>query len=113
MKLIQAGETQEVKNNRNCTVTEYPFGDPDVDIALATINGRDPEMGHVVNTECKEIGCVIKGTGSITIEGQEYPLETGDAVLILPGERFSWDGHLTLSLSCSPAWTPEQYRMVD
>jgi quercetin dioxygenase-like cupin family protein len=47
------------------------------------------------------------------IEGKEINLKAGDLILIEPGEKFFWDGSMTLFIPCVPAWHPEQYRKVE
>lgn len=61
MKIVKLEETQQFKNSNLCIATEYNFGDKDIDIATAEINGKYPEKGYCVNTEVKEMIFVISG----------------------------------------------------
>jgi hypothetical protein len=37
----------------------------------------------------------------------------GDLVLIEPGEKYFWEGNMDLFIPCSPAWYPEQHKLID
>jgi len=50
--------------------------------------------------------------GKIVVDGQEITLKEGDMVFVEPGEKYFWDGALTLFMPCAPAWYPEQYQEV-
>ncbi len=113
MKIINFSETVQHKNSDRCIALEYPLGDPAINIAHITIDGRYPETGTATNTKCKEICYVINGEGSVVIEGNKFPLRQGDAVLIEPSERYYWEGVLTLLVPCTPAWSQEQHIMTD
>lgn len=112
MKLIRHTETNEFKNSDACIAIEYPLKASDINIAIVKINGRYPESGRVMNEQCKEIGFVMEGEGKVIIEGQEVALQKGDAVLIEAKERISWEGSLTMLMSCTPAWSPEQHTLI-
>ncbi len=40
MKIVRLEETQKFENSKLCIATEYAFGDKDIDIATAEINGK-------------------------------------------------------------------------
>ena len=92
-----------------CHVTEHPLGESDIDCAIITLSGRYPETGSVTNTKVKEMVYVQSGQGSITIENKQIELNTGDLILLEPNEVYYWNGHMTLFVSCTPAWSPEQH----
>lgn len=112
MKIIHHNEVKKVQNSKYCWVHEYPLGDKDINGAFVELSGREPDEGRVVNSVCKELAYVINGSGKVTIEDKEINLETGDLVLIEPGEKFFWEGNMTLFLPCTPAWYPDQYKKV-
>lgn len=97
----------------SCSVTEYPLNHEMLDIAIATIAGRYPETGRVVNQECSELGYVQQGMGKIVVGGDEFSLIAGDTVIIEAGEPYYWEGNMQLILSCRPAWTAAQHQSVD
>lgn len=113
MKHIKQKQAQKVQNSQHCWVYEYPSDSKEINGAFVEMTGREPDAGRVVNIVCKELAYVIEGSGKIVIEGTELSLEKGDMVLIEPGEKFYWDGDMTLFLSCSPAWYLEQYKKTE
>ncbi|MFA5207876.1 MAG: cupin domain-containing protein [Candidatus Paceibacterota bacterium] len=113
MKIIHKNQTEKFKNGDNCTAIEYPMGDKDINGAIVELTGRYPTKGRVVNLGCKELAYIIKGSGKVVVEDKEINLEEGDLVLIEAGEKYFWDGNLTVFLPCAPAWNPEQYREVE
>jgi mannose-6-phosphate isomerase-like protein (cupin superfamily) len=113
MKIIAQNNTEKYQVGKNCIALTYPLGTKDIDAAEGIITGRYPEMGNAVNEVCKEINYVVRGQGSITIENQVFNVGPGDVVCIFPGEKYFWDGNLTLYISCTPAWYPDQHKVVD
>lgn len=112
MKKISLEETTEFKNSDLCTATEYPFGDKDIDISTAVINGKYPENNYCVNTEVKEMIYVIEGSGEIHKEYEVVKFKAGDAILIDKGEKYFWIANCKVAMSCTPAWYPEQHIIV-
>jgi mannose-6-phosphate isomerase-like protein (cupin superfamily) len=102
------------KNSEKCTAYEYPLDDKDINMALVLINGRYPDKGRVTNEKVKEIILVTKGKGKIIIENNEHELKEGDAVLLLPKQRYFYEGNnLQIVSACSPAWYPEQHKLLE
>lgn len=112
MQTLNKNQSYTHHNAPTCLVREYPFGDKDIDGAVAYLTGRYPLQNYVTNTQCKEVAYVIEGSGKIVVEGTSKSLNPGDMVLILPNEKYYWEGHMTLFLSCTPAWYPEQHKEV-
>lgn len=112
MKLISKEQSVLRRNSEICLVTEYEIGDSDLDFAIVTITGRYPGEGRVTNAQSKEIVYIHEGNGSVEVDGENYPLKAGDVVLIEAGEKFYWDGNMTLFISCHPAFTVEQHQRV-
>lgn len=113
MKIVHKNQVQEFKNSDECVVLEYALGDKDINGAVGKINGRYPEKNRAVNTKCKELGYIISGSGKIIVESKEYKFSAGDVVLIEPGERYYWEGNFEVFMPCTPAWYPEQHKLVD
>ncbi len=109
MKTCNAGQTIERKNSEYCVVTEFPIEDRDIDFAIVKVSSRYPHSGCAANTISKEIVYVQEGVGKVVVNDVEHTLKTGDVVLIAPNEKFYWDGNMTLHISCTPAFTPEQH----
>ncbi len=112
MKIVRKHQAILHKNTETCYVYEYPTNDLDINGAVAHINGRYPEYGFAVNEKCKEMAYVISGSGNVVINNQETELSTGDVLVISAGEAFYWYGELVLFLPCTPAWYPEQHKIV-
>jgi len=112
MKVIHRNQTEEFKNSDVCIATEYPLGDRAINGAVIKLNGRYPDEGRVVNLKCKELAYIINGSGKIVVEDKEIKLGKGDLLLIEPGERYFWEGNLTMFVPCTPAWYPEQHKEV-
>lgn len=112
MKLIKKEQSQEFKNGDTCIADEYPIHDPDINIALIKITGRYPENGYTTNELCKEIAYVVEGEGRVVVEGKEIEIKNGDVVFLEPREKFYWEGNLTMVMSCTPAWTLEQHKII-
>lgn len=113
MKIVSKSQTVEKQAGSTCSVIEYPLQDEMLDIAIATISGRYPEQGRVVNQQCKELAFVQNGEGNIVINGQDIPLKKGDVIIIDAGEPYYWEGAMQLILSCRPAWSLAQHQQID
>jgi len=112
MKIVLKDQTIK-KMVGSCSVIEYPLNHEMLDIAIATIVGRYPDTGRVVNQKCSELGYVQQGMGRIVVNGNEFSLTAGDTVIIEAGEAYYWEGNMQLILSCRPAWTASQHQSVD
>lgn len=114
MKIAYKNEIKQRKNSDICKVTEYPTFDSDLDFAIVTVSGRYPDNNkRAVNLVCKEIVYVQNGSGKLCVNDKEYSLNAGDLVLVEAGEKFYWDGHMTLHISCHPTFTVEQHQLVN
>ena len=114
MKAIKKADTISFTNSPTCAGFAFDFGDKDLDIAVVTVNGRYPEKGQLINEKCKEIAYVLSGNGKVGVNGKVQQLSSGDAILILPGEKFFWEGNqMEMLMPCSPAFYIEQHKEVD
>jgi len=113
MRIIKQDQTQVFKNSDMMTSREYPFGDKDINAAVIELDGRYPEAGFVMNKVCKEIAYIIDGDGTLTTGGETHELHKGDTAFILPGEKYYFEGRLTMFMPCAPAWYAEQHVEVD
>ena len=113
MKIISNDQALRRHNNKFCTVTEYDIQDKDLDFAIIKITGRYPEERRVINIECKEVAYVHEGQGTIEINGKGHALKAGDLVLVEAGEKFCWEGNMTLFISCHHAFSLDQHHEVD
>jgi mannose-6-phosphate isomerase-like protein (cupin superfamily) len=114
MQVLYKKQAKIVENSNECIVTEYKIDkDNHIDCALVSVKGRYPAAGNVINQKCKEMVYVYEGKGKIVIENIEVLINSGDAVLIEPGEKYYWEGNIYLFIACTPAWEPEQHILVD
>ena len=113
MKIVKKGEAKLFKGSDTCLVFEYKLGYKDIDGVVVKLSGRYPDKGAAVNEICRELGYVIEGRGLVVINGNDFLLSEGDVVCIDPGEKFYWDGNMTLFLPCTPAWYPEQHKFIE
>jgi len=111
MQTLTLNKAQIFKNSPTCAVYEYSIEDKDINGAVAHINGRYPEYGYAVNMISKELAYVVSGSGKIVVGDNEKLINQGDMILISPGEKYYWDGVMTLFLACTPAWYPEQHKV--
>jgi len=93
----------------NCTVREYHMKASEMSIGVADITRRYPVEGYAINHKCGEMGYVLKGSGKLVTETAEVSLAAGDAVHIPSGEKYYWEGNMTVVLPTTPAWYPEQH----
>lgn len=113
MKIVKKSQTNTFQNSEFCTAVEYPMGDPDINGAVIVLTGRYPETGKVVNTKCKELAYIIKGSGKLILDEQEVDVSEGDLVLVEANENYCWEGNMTMFVPCTPAWYPQQHKEVN
>jgi mannose-6-phosphate isomerase-like protein (cupin superfamily) len=113
MKFVAKKDRKEYKSGEFCTAYEYPLDDKDINGSFIEVSGRYPEKGRVANAVCKELAYIISGSGKIVIEEKEILLNEGDLVLVEPGEKYFWEGKMTMFVPCAPAWYPEQHKEVE
>jgi len=99
------------ENSPKCIAYEYPMKDKDISAAFVEIKGRYPDEGQVTNEIVKELVFVLGGKGKIVIDNKEHELSEGDSILIIPKQKYFFDGTLELIVSCSPAWYQEQHKI--
>lgn len=112
MKIIPKNQAKEFKNSDACIAYEYPLGEKDINGAVIKLSGRYPETGYVMNEVCKELVYVIKGSGSLVTDQETVQLAEGDMALLLPNEKYYFDGTMEMFMPCSPAWYPDQHKEV-
>lgn len=112
MKHVTIKQAKEFENSSTCYGVEYPIGDNDINVALIQIAGRYPEQGNTYNSISKEILYVVQGEGTAHFEGHTYTLKNNDVLFIDKNEKYHLQGHMTLFVPCTPAWTQAQHKMV-
>jgi len=109
MEYVKLQDAIKHDNSSKCTVLEYVMQNTEINIGVAEITGRYPDVGYAVNLKCTEMGYVVKGSGRLVTESNSVELGEGDVVLIPAGERYYWEGTMTVVLPVAPAWYPEQH----
>lgn len=113
MKIIKFNDAERGANSDKCKTLEYSFGDNDIDLGVAIVKGRYPEEGYCMNTESKELIYVIDGEGELNFENKVIHFSKDDAILIDKNEKYYWNtNYCKVSMTCTPAWTPEQHKLV-
>ena len=113
MQVIKYSNAIEGAHSDKCKTLEYSFKDGDIDLGVATITGRYPEKDYCVNTISKELIYVLDGSGKLCFENDVVEFEKGDSILINSNEKYYWDTtYCTVTMSCTPAWSEEQHKLV-
>lgn len=112
MELVKKSQAKRFKSFLSTTIWEYQMKDDQLSGAVAQINGRYPKKGRVVNKESKELVFILEGKGRLVVEGKEIWFEKGDLLLILPGERYFWEGKMRIFMANTPKWRVEQHKFV-
>jgi mannose-6-phosphate isomerase-like protein (cupin superfamily) len=113
MKIITSNKAVAHKNSEDCVAYEYEFqGEKDINGAVIKLTGRYPESGRALNDICKELTYIVEGKGTLNQGGETHELSKGDMLLIQPGESYYFEGMLTMFISSSPAWYPEQHHNI-
>lgn len=113
MKIVKLNDAEKFNNSERCEVLEYPLNDADINCATAIITGRYPDKGYCVNEQCKELIYVIEGKGTLNKKDEVVSFEKGDVILIEKGEKYFWDANCKIVMPCTPAWYPEQHKMIE
>lgn len=113
MKIIHKQDGRSFQNSETCNVSEYDLGNREISGAVADIKGRYPEKGYLMNMRCKELAYILKGGGKVNISGQEEIFAAGDMILIEAGEKYFWEGDLSVFLCSAPAWDLGQCQNID
>ena len=113
MQTIKNSRAINGANSDKCKTLEYSFNDKDIDLGIATITGRYPESGYCVNVISKELIYVLDGNGKLCFDNKFVEFEKGDSILINSNEKYYWDTkYCVVSMSCTPAWSEEQHKLV-
>ena len=114
MRIIKSKETAESSNSEKCKIFDYPFEDENMDLCVSVITGRYPEGGYCKHLVCKELIYILEGSGKLCFENKTVEFSEGDAVWINPNEKYYWDTkYCKITITCSPAFNPEQYIYTD
>lgn len=112
--IIKKENSIKHKNSGACTVWEYDYPSQDSSFGLAEINGRYPETGFVINTDCDEIFYVISGQGKIETENITQEINEGDCIFLEKNKKYASAGkNLKLALFNTPKWDISQHKVIN
>jgi mannose-6-phosphate isomerase-like protein (cupin superfamily) len=90
-----------------CGLTQRSFvDDPERIASLHRVKITDDAVAHY-HRETTEIYFVLEGSGEIELDGNRYPVTTGDSILIKPGCWHRALGQLTIINVAIPAFDPQ------
>lgn len=113
MNIILQNQAIPYNNGAYCTAWEYAHGNKDINLAVIDLTGCYPEKGFAINTKVSELVFVVEGQITLeTVKGKTQ-LTEGDSIILDPNEKFRWSGSGKMAISCTPAWSPQQYKYVD
>lgn len=113
MKVCKKEESVLYKNSEVCHNMEYPLGDSDINVSVATVNGKYPVSGYCINLEVKELLYIMEGTGTLIKKDETIEFKAGDVISAEKGEAYRWNANCKVLISCAPACYPEQHKLID
>ena len=66
-----------------------------------------------MNEECKELIYVVEGNGTLNKKKETIHFQKGDVILIDKGEAYFWEANCNIVMPCTPAWYPEQHKLIE
>lgn len=113
MITIKNDDAIKCVNSDKCETLEYSLKDKDIDLCVALITGRYPEKDYCLNLISKSLIYILEGTGKLYFENKTIEFSKGDSILIDSNEKYYWDtNYCKVSITCTPAWSKEQYKIV-
>lgn len=113
MEFIKSTDTINKSNSDKCKTLEYSFCDKEIDLGVALITGRYPESDYCVNLKSKSLIYVLEGSGNLCLENKKIEFKIGDSILIDKNEKYYWEAeYCKIAMICTPAWSVEQYKLV-
>ena len=113
MKVCKKENSVLYKKSNECHNMEYPLGDPDINVSVATVNGKYPETGYCINLEVKELLYIMEGAGKLIKKDEIIEFKAGDVILVGKAEAYRWDANCKVLISCAPAWYEEQHKLIN
>jgi hypothetical protein len=104
MQIVKSSESIKKAGFGSYEVAEYPMEADTVDVCTVRVFGRVPETGYKMNGISGTVCYVVTGSGRVNGAN----VSAGDAFSISKGEKYYFDGEFTMTMSCAPAWRPEQ-----
>ena len=111
---VKASGAGEFLTDERCYITELSntSHSSDGSLAIARVEVGVTTQLHSL-TGITETYIVIEGQGTMEVDGQSFPVETGDQVVIPPGiaQRITSEGDIDLRFYClcTPRFVPMSY----
>lgn len=111
---ITRKEAFVVKPNKNTVVYSYPSPNKNISVALIKVNGRHPanQGEFFIETKCHVLFYFLKGSGKVVIEDKTFKVKSSDTVIVKSGIKYYLEGKFEYIASTSPAYFPEQNKIV-
>jgi hypothetical protein len=107
-------EGNPFQNSPFCKGIGYVAEGASMDIAKIELSGRYPERGWVVNEVSYEMAYVTGGSGIfMPKDGDTVEVGEGDVISIEAGNKYAWDGTMSLVVSCNPSFHPDQHKLLE
>ena len=112
MEIVKENQKRTLHPLPSLTVYEYDMHEPSIGGGTALLQGRYPEKGFVTNEKTKELVYILSGEGKLLTPDREIELSAGDMVLINIGDLYAWRGNMSLHMSNTPKFDPQQHKPV-
>jgi mannose-6-phosphate isomerase-like protein (cupin superfamily) len=105
----------EIHPDDKSAIYEYPNLSNALRMSVMEVRGRRPgtDGKAYLETDCTFMIYVLRGSGQIWIDGEEYKVNEDDVVTVLGGKRWYIEGNLDYLTASTPAFYPEQSTEVD
>ena len=111
---VSKSDSHYIEYSKSTTVYSYPSGIKSLSVARIRVDGRHPQEADTqfVEQECDVIFYILSGTGEVVVEGRSYHVSKDDTITIPKGSKYYITGSLDYIASTSPAYSPEQNKIV-
>ncbi len=116
INFVPFSQTHTKHNGASCTINEYIFNQPSVDIAQAIIKGRYPieQNKKVINQISDLIYFVLEGQCIVHTAQGNYTLNPQDALFIPHGSWYWVESvYVRILVPSAPRWYAEQYKEIE
>lgn len=111
--IVRREDTEEEEISGPGKVLDYNISE-DVGISVQELEGRVPEEGYYVNSECHEVCYVKAGEAKVIIGEEEFHVKEGDIYVIEPGQKSCVKAEgLEILVITRPDWYKEQCEIVE
>lgn len=111
---ITKKEALVIKSSKSTIVYSYPSSNKNISVALIKVNGRHPEKGDefFIETKCHVLFYFLKGLGKVIIKNKVFRVKPTDTVTVKSGDKYYLEGDFTYLAFTSPAYSPDQNKIV-